>query len=410
MSDERLDSRERSAAEDDLTRALDAFRAYPRTVHVVALALLLVAGMLRYGPDLLALEPRVDEQTYLDAFERAARGASPFDDPDYLYPQVFAITGGWVHAAVGESATMVLLRAAVLGGAALLVWLAVAAWPETPTHRLLLAIVLLALSPGFKLGFQVANLSSAIIALILLGLFAWPRRPVGAGLALGLATGLKPMAPPALAALAAVRGSSRPGRSRLAVGVAGAVAAALIVLPPNLGELLSRDLPMYQSLRVASWARVFETVGMPISAAVVMVGITVATFVATAVASRRVRLTAFEILAIGVAASCLAQPAAWSHTLLLALPVQVAALTRLRQRWRQGAARWVEVLFVAALIPATHGVAGVNGAVGEASWVVVAAIVPPLVATPALAAYLLRTRPEERPTDEARGGGGGRVE
>ena len=76
------------------------------------LGLSLVAAMIwaRNGTLWLQGKTLIDEYTYLDAFEMALAGGSPYDVFNYLYSPAFAVWGSWLIAAFGRLGTLWVLR------------------------------------------------------------------------------------------------------------------------------------------------------------------------------------------------------------------------------------------------------------------------------------------------------------
>jgi hypothetical protein len=195
------------------------------------------------------------------------------------------------------------------------------------------------------------NISAPIVALVLLGLWLSRRHLVLAGLLLSLGIVVKPLAPVALALLVTCRAAKENGeswltarwfagswlevgRSQLVLAMVAAPVLAIAVLaPPHLGDFLALREGQFDTIAVASLHRLLRSFGLDVMPIV----LSFVVMLVTLVAGRLRRWRWSGMYCLSVSAVLLALPVVWTHTLLMTLPLQVAALRRALLRWRRRA-------------------------------------------------------------------------
>ncbi len=371
---------------------------------ILALSALLV---LRFWPTLSTPGARVDEEPYLAAFEAIHRGESPYSVNGYFYPPAFAALGGEARRWLERDTLRLLLRAGGVLGAATVVWLASSFLPWAAAPRLLASAVYIAITPGVTLAMRTGNVSPMAAALLIAGLMAWTRAPVASGFLLGAGLVVKPLGtlvPPLLL----VHRSDFPARRHWWAGGAALATSLLTALLGigYLGEFLtlgttlaSEDFPLS---RTVSLHRLLLSLGLPVG----RVTVAVAVALAAALLARSRSWTQRDFLCLAIAASCLALPALWPHTLLVTLPIQVMALGRALRLDRGSASiaestafagagargRIYEVLLVVCGVIAIHLSDGVGGLDPHPSLALAAALTPVVLAPPLLAWYVIDRR------------------
>ena len=158
------------------------------------LAILLVAGGLRWNGAIWEDFVKPDEAVYVSAAEHWSAGRSPYEEPIFFYTPLFAWYSAEATERLGSIGYLQVQRLANLAGICLATWLSVllAGWRWWPALTVSLAWVLL--SPIVALPIQIGNATGLATALTLGSLYLWSRRPTGAGVSLGLAQALKPIA------------------------------------------------------------------------------------------------------------------------------------------------------------------------------------------------------------------------
>ncbi len=371
---------------------LRPWRRDPPRLQLLALALAAFLLCVRYPYGVLDTSPRPDELAYVTACERVAEGKSPYYGP-YFYPPALAVAGGAVVRLAGSDALLLLIRAGNVLGVALLVWWSLALLRASFRWRLGALALYLVVGPPVAYGIVWGNLSLGIAAAIFLGLLLWPTRPALAGVLMGASIAAKPVAPVAALVLFFQRAPSsirRPGAHRIAGMSALALAGALLLLPPHLEEFLSLTSRMPPFTRNVSLYWMLSLFGFQVP---ILVLFALVAAVAVLFTRRRER-SPWELLVIAIPTSLLAVPLVWSHTLILTLPLQVAAADR---AWRAlrgaGAAqrprRQLETVLVLGAILAIQLSEGVGGIDDRASWIQGLVILLPVVAPLALGLYLL---------------------
>lgn len=366
-----------------------SFLSEPLALHLLAVLLLLLVLLLRHQPVALAAEPINDESIYFDAFERVARGASPFGRSGYLTFSLLAHLGAWSLDTVGAAGTLILLRLANYAGAAIAVWCAAGFVARDWWLRLAAAALYLALAPAVAFGVFVGNLSLAVSGMIVVALVVWTRRPVVAGLLLGTSVVAKPLAPGAIVALAARRGDAGERRHLIAAGLAAAIALAVIALSPGLDRVVAID-PFPRLARSVSPHRLLHLLGW--SGGVIWLSLAIA--LAVAFVARRRRLDVVHTMALATTAAVATTPLVWSHTLLVTLPLQAICLDIAWRRYRERAGGRtrrplaVELIGVALAVAAIQLAEGATNIYDQPLWIQWLGALPPIAAPAALTAYL----------------------
>ncbi len=377
--------------------SLSVFRPWRRDrphLQIGALALLTIVLCLRYADGVLAPEPLGDEVAYVTAAERVVAGQSPYWGL-YLYPPALAYAGAAVIRLAGSDGLMLLFRAFNVLGVALLVWWSFALLPGAFRWRLAAAALYLAISPAVAYGLSWGNISLGIAAMIFLGLLLWPDRPILAGALLGASIAVKPVAPVAVLVML-LQGAKAASSAvhRKAGTIALALAGGLLLVPPYLREFLSltTQMPPYTRNVALYRALVCFDVEPPALVLFAVVAILTVLFI------RHRPRSPWEVLVIAIPATLLALPLVWSHTLLLTLPLQVAATGRAWQALRNSGAadRPIHTLHAVLVLGAVLAIQlsdGVGGIDNQAFWLQGLVILLPALAPSALSLYLL-TRPQ----------------
>lgn len=376
--------------------AFERWAALPLRVHAGCLLVLMVVPLLRWWPMVTETQiPLGDEVAYFNAFKLVAAGESPFEEPDYLYPSVFAYAGAWSLVHLGQTFTDALLQALNLLGLATVIWCSMAWLPWSVPRRLLGGAVFILLAPQVRYSVEFNNFSLAVAGMMVGGLLLVSWRPLVAGLLLGGSVALKPVAPMAVGCLLFARWEDHARRRWLAAVTAMLVAAALVLLFPHLDELLA----LTDTERVAatiSLHRFPKLFGFELNALWVSAPLALA---AAALVARR-RLGRARFLCFALTASIAVTPLVWSHTLVVLLPLEVLALAVAADRWvllrrAPTASRtippWLEPVGVVLAVVAIQLSAGA-GSIGDQSVLLqlFGAGVPALSPF-ILLAYLLRT-------------------
>lgn len=362
----------------------------PRWRHAAAVLLLLGVSILRWWP-YLAADYRVnDEISYVRGARLAAEGRSPYGRGGYLYPPGPAVVGGASIERFGLVPTLRAVRLANQLGLIAMVWAAVSFLPLGLGGRWLAGAAILCLSPSVRFAVAFANLSLAVGGLIVLGLVLWPRRAAATGALLGVSLAVKPLAPGALAVLAFHRGAAST-RRRAAVLLVAAATAALCILPfPWVGEMLrfasggveplGRSASLHRIAFLLGWTRWTPALSLLLLGPIVWL-------------ARRRALQPEEVTALSLAAAVTLTPVVWSHTLVLTLPLQALAATRLWERRRAGAASrfGYEAALVALGIAALQLAEGATGIDDRPVSLQIVATLPPALAPMALALYSIVT-------------------
>lgn len=292
--------------------------------HALALCTLLVVLCLRWPEFTLQLEWLDDEAIYIRAFQATAANVHPYEGGHYLYLPVLAVFGGKLIGLIGPDMIVALMRTANLLGVVFLAWSALQFWPMAFHRQLLLAAVLVQ-APGFEFGLRYGNLSLLVGAAVVAGILLAPLRPVFSGILLGLATVTKPVAPGALIVFATARPARREDRHVYLVAslIAGAMLVVSILSMPYLEDFLGlrAGKPLFREN--VAWHRLFWSLGLRVDALVWAM----LAFVGIGILGLCCRnLTRLQLLAVTSAATLVAIPLVWSHTLLITLPLQMVAL------------------------------------------------------------------------------------
>jgi hypothetical protein len=343
-------------------------------------ALLVLLCALRFAPALLFPAPLGDELSYDRAFAAVAAGDSPFAEPGFLYPPLFAQVGAALRRA-GPMAPLYVLRAAnALGLVTLLAgcgrWL-----PWGWRGRLAAGAAVLLLSPAVYQGMTLGNVSFLVSGLVVVALVVSTRRPALSGALLALSLAIKPLGPAAVVALAAYRPPSPGRRHRLAAALALALGGLAFLAVPGLGAFLERGSHSSVLASTVSPYRFVLLSGLSISP--LWISLPVLALVAWFVHRRS--LSPDELLATAVVGCIAATPMVWNHTLLLTVPVQAMAFAA---AWRRRAR--LELAGVGLAIVALHVAEGATGITDFPAALQAAAALPPALAPALLLLYVLR--------------------
>jgi hypothetical protein len=414
-----------SSPEQD--RPLIGWVQEPWWLHGAALAILALGTFLRFGWWLSFPGPLLpDELTYVRAIRLAMEGESPYGWGGYLYPPLFAYLSAWLWEHLGRGGLLAVYRLVNLSGAVVTVWCSMVWFRFAWRWRVALGLGVIFLSPAMVQGLTFGNLSLWVSGMLVLGLLIWSRRPVAAGLLLGLSVAIKPLAPPAILVLGAHRPRDGNRRHWIASGVAVAVAAVLLTAFPGFSEWLelgSRASPD----RSVSFHRFPAIFGFEPNLLVVT-----AVVMAAVLALARWRAWGrLGILGLALVAVMAATPLVWNHTLVATLPLQVLAVVLLRQRWRrarsaaqgrasdgtgarsdgsavdgtmerervvgpvdtvEGRHRLYELIFVSLAVAALHLATGANTIYTSPIWLQLLGAGAPALAPGALLAYVVLRR------------------
>jgi hypothetical protein len=303
-------------------------RLFERRAFAWVVLVVTVVG-LRFAY-LSAPAPHWDESQYLEAGALHAAGGSAYEQRWFNYPPPLVLLlsaaerGGWARELIlgWRSANLVAIAA--------LAWIAAG---RASSHGLVRAAVavLVAATPIVGNALEWGNLSPLIAALALVGWESERHRPWLSALALGTSVAVKPVALGGAAFLSGHRLIAGPARWRGAAFLWPAITVLLLVpgsaLLPEMVTRMSRSYfdPHHLSIR-----RVFAGFGWDVPAtwiaSVVLGG-------ALLLAGRR-PLTPREMGLVAPVVALLALPVVWAHTFVVTLPLQVAAVARLRERLR----------------------------------------------------------------------------
>jgi hypothetical protein len=336
----------------------------------------------------------------LQAFRSVSGGESPYlraaDGLDFLYPPPFAWLGARALEALGERAVVLILRLANLLGLAVALWCSFRSVQWRPAWSLATATAYVLLAPpSIRHGLGSGNASFAVVGAILLALALSRRHPWSTGLLLGVSGALKPIAPVGLVVWACHRSHLLDRRRLRAAAVGAGLAGALFLASPFLHEFLSLELrvdewPLRRSVSLFRW---LHLTGLPISALGTLLLVTCAALWI----ARRAPLSLRQFEVVSIVGMTLATSALWSHTLLLALPLQVMAFDRWLERRRRGARvnaalERYELAFVALAAASLQFVDGIGGGVEVSPRPVqLLVLAVPLVSLVGLGAYSWRS-------------------
>lgn len=384
-----------------LRQAFETWRGRPLVHHAGAVLLLSLLVTARFHVAMVYPEPLPDEKYYIAAFEKIVEGESPYTRRGFLYPPAFAWIGAQGYRVLGAEGMMALNRIANVVGVAALAWFALAWSAWRWRWRLLAAGAFLVIAPAVSFGVVLGNLSLAVAAMIVLGLLLWDRlwdhRKLGAafrffysglaGLLFGASIALKPIAPGAVVVLGGHRPSRRTIQHWLAAGLGLALGATLFLAFPYLDEML-RLAAEHPLRRTVSFHRFPHLLGWDVSA--IWVSAIVAILALWLV--RRRHLGPSQVMAAAIATALATTPIVWSHTLLLALPLQglsleVAARRYLGDRRRS---RLYQLLFVILGVGALQLSLGATMIDDQSALVQWFGVLPPALAPGLLAAYVIR--------------------
>ena len=358
-------------------------RAPSAWVQAAIVLLLTVLLSIVWHAHLLADYPINDELSYVRAAEFVLEGRSPYNYGGYLYPPLLAVVGAGLMESYGTPVFLWLLRGLCYLGIVITAWLAIRSTPWRRWHPYAVALYL-ALAPAVFFGLVVHNLSLAVAGSTLVALWLWPRRPIAAGVLLGLGAVIKPMVFLIPFLLFAHRPRAGGYQHRLAGGIGVGVTALLLLLPPYFIEMFSlasraATIPRSVSIHRLTYLAGWEDGALWVSALVALGGLWVV---------RRSPLDWRGFMVVSVVASLMATPVLWSHTLLMALPIQVMAIERLYRRRREGATFSFEPALVLLAVMALQLSGGATSIDDQGLVLQVAATLPIALAPLVLAAYL----------------------
>lgn len=380
-------------AEEIVKSALQKWENFGVGRHLLALSIISTVSILRWWKYVFLPSTLTDEMIYLGAFQRVLHGQSPFSEVGYLYPSAMALFGAWVLQWWDQGLILAVLRGANILGLAVSVWIALS-WLEGSWRRRVTAgSLLVAVAPSVGYGISSGNLSLAVSGMVLYGLMNWHRWPVLCGVLLGLSVVIKPLAPVVILVLLVHR-SHRQGKAHIWAAItAGAVAGGLILGLPHLEELFrvdlavraSRSISIYRLLRLAGWnISPFLLTAIVAAIAVVL--------------ARRRPLDRLCLVVLSTTAALAATALVRPHTLLLSLPLQVAALTiglhRLKSQGDRSSPRQslYEVIFVCLAIAAIQFAEGATAIDDQPAWFQWAGALLPTLAPMVLARYVQMMR------------------
>ncbi len=314
------------------------FRSLAWKWHLLALALLVSVLAASTVPILTSATPTIDESTYESAFAAVAAGRSPYGTPGYFYPPAFAFAGAKAVAALGASGARLLLRCLNVFGAALTCWLA-AAWWWSPspsvrarvTERLLVALVLMLVSPCVGAGLASGNFSLVASSWINLALHAAHAWPIVSGVLLGASLVTKPLAAIVLPILAGAATARRDGRkiAPATVLVAATVCLAGLLLLPYFRELLAVKLHSGTFAGTISLLRVAWLLGWDLHQGLLLALMSPLAFAA----GRRWATDRVALIAVALAMVMFSSPATWPYTATVFFSVPVMAVSVVRAQF-----------------------------------------------------------------------------
>jgi len=315
-------------------------RALTRAAAALAFALLVATGLWAHRGDIFAAQPHVDERVFLDAFDAVRQNRSPYSNPTYNYPPSFAVLGAFLDSRLGERRLILLLRYGCLLGVCVAAWLALRATRAGLAVRFGAAALVVVCSFAVGNAFGVGNVSPIVQGLTIAALVLSPTWPIFAGALLGAGVAMKPLAAAVLPLLALY--GWRRDRSALRTALAAAATATVLAVTLGwrfAGELWSRAevLPAGPEHDL-SLGRVLRGFGCAVPGKLVFVAV----LGLAAWCVLRPRLARRDVHAIALTASVWSVPVVWPHSLLLTLPVQALAVSRVlsashpRRGWRLG--------------------------------------------------------------------------
>jgi hypothetical protein len=369
------------------------------------LLFLLAVGLWKWGDTLRAPFIKPDERPYASAVRSLQEGGSPYDEPGYFYPPVFAVTADRATQRLGELGFLIALRHLAFVGLCLAVWLSLiwAGWPLIPS--LVVGTLFLLFAPAVRVATTLGNAAGLMSGLALIGLMGWKRQSVLAGISLGLSIALKPAVLLAPFLLAASRPQEPTRRHWLAASSAlGVVGLLLLVgfehLPGFVHNIREPSNPYNFSLR-----HLLAVLGLDLPTSLVFSLVAVAGLLWVARRPSTVR----DLLVMILVVNLLAVPILWVHSLILFLPVALVALERsggqllghrsVAPDERRGVpGRYVDLLALLAVVALqlAHAAGTLNGL---PAWVHGPAIAVPLISIPYLGWYVLRPRATPSPRE-----------
>jgi hypothetical protein len=325
----------------------------------VAIAIVaLVLGALR-SDYLFSVAPWWDEQIPLEAARMLEAGASPYSHRYYNYPPPMVQALAAAEALGATRALLLVWRAANLAAVVALAWLS-AGWAGWRGGERAVVALAAALSPVVGHALAVGNLSPLVALPALVALARERRAPWSSALLLGASVAFKPLALGGAVFLSAHRLFAGPRRPGPVAALAWAPITALALAPGAalLPAMASRMSEVYFDPHQLSIKRLLAGVGVEVASPWIA-GVVVAA--ALAWAGRRALVPA-QMLLVAPVVALAALPVVWAHSFVLTLPLQLTALARLRERWRDPAVArggcWLgEVVGILAALATMHGAA-----------------------------------------------------
>ncbi len=342
--------------------AWERFRDESAGRHLAGVVLLASLLALRFAAAVFAPGPVQDEEVYAAAFSRVAQGLSPYQGLPFFYLPPFAAGGAFLSSLLGLPSTLGLLRGANLLAMATITWLASGVLALSWGRRFALCALFGALSPAVDLALAWGNLSPLAIAFWLASFLLWRRRPFLSGAAFAAAQLVKPIAAIGMALIALQWPAARAGRTRRPQWIAALTAlvllAAALAAAPHLADFLKLAQGVPDAGRSASLHHLLHCFGIDIAAVWLL---PLAAAGALALLRRRPQ-DGPGLYAIAAIAGLFATPVVWSHTLLLVLPLEAAALSEAWSRRRQAQGRVALVAVAAAVlaIQLSNGLGGIE--------------------------------------------------
>jgi len=330
--------------------------------HLAGVVLVSILLAIRFWGPLASEVPVEDERVYAAAFERVAQGSSPYGELQFYYLPPFASFGAWLEQMVGLPNTLIVLRGANLFALAALLWISAASFHLSFSARVVLAALFGALAPAVHLAMAWGNLSPLAIFLFLATFVLWRSRAILGGTSFALALLVKPVAPIAIVLLALHRraeGAIGPWPQVLCGAVAFGLFSAAMLPSPYLREFAGLSGGVPAAGRSASLHHLLHCFGIELSAIVLLLCVAACSL---ALLRRRTR-SAAELYGFAAVAGLFATPLVWSHTLLLVLPLEGAALAFawLRYRTSRQISELVAVMTAILAIQLSNGLGGIEG-------------------------------------------------
>ena len=371
---------------EGVRRAYGSFRGWCWSRHVAAIALLVAIIVLRFSNYLFTDGVLLDERVFVGAFEKVVAGSSPYLAEPFNYPAPFALLGAILLEAWGLFPVLLFLRGLCALGLAITVWWAAAFLPGPFCARVATAGIFVVLAPPVAFAIRIGNLQFLVTGLLLSAIFLWPRRPVIAAFMLAASCLVKPIGVFAGVVLFFHRPSEPTRRHQVVAVLAGAMVLSAVVLSPHWLEFWQVAREPDRVALTLSVHRIFHSFGIRIDPRVVALAV----LALSGVWARWRPRVDWALMPVAVVASLAATPVLWSHSLVLALPMQAMALTAAWTRRRQARAStptWELPLVGLAVVGLQFSEASTR--MGELDPLLQLVLALPVIVTPfALAFYL----------------------